>query len=459
MKNKKLHTLIFFFGIFFGSITVSNSQEKQQDSLAIAKQEINQDNLGNIKDNFQEYFFQGLTQRGIENYEKAISALKKAQEIQPKNVAVFYELGKNYKALEQYSKAEENLYKALSEKEENVDILTELYDVFYLTQNYDKAIEIAKKLTPFNMDYYEDLANLYVRTQDYQKALEALDYINAKEGQSDYRDALREKIFSENPDKMLEENFLLAQLAEAPSVINNYLVLMHFYAKQNKLEKMYKIAEKLLNKYPEAKEAHYALYKKYLAEYKDNEAVASMKTVLESDLSMTMKKEVVKDFVQLVNQQPKYEQDLIESLDKQLANGESNADLAQFYKGRDNHKAIQNLEKVVSENPNDFASAKDLMLLYLQEEMPSKSILLAEEYMATYPSQPILYLVSGVANNSLRNFKEAEDYLLMGLDFLIDNPQMESDFYRQLAIAYSGLGKTEEADKFQQKFETIKKTL
>ena len=456
MKFFRSHILLFSFAIFCGNHFYLQAQT---DSLAIAKQEINQDNLGNVTDKFQEYFFEALSQRGIENYEKAISALKKCQEIQPENIAVFYELGKNYKALEEFDKAEKNLYKALSDKEGNIDILTELYDVFYLTQNYQKAIEIATKLSDYNIDYYEDLANLYVRIEDYKNALKALDYIDAQEGESDYRDALRGKIFAENPNKSLEETYLLDQLAANSSSKHNYLALMYFYATQNKLEKTYQIAEQLLEKYPDAKEAHYALYKKYLAEYKDDEAVNSMKTVLESDLSLTMKKEVVKDFVQLVNQQPKYEKDLMESLDKQLVNGENNADLAEFYKGRDNSKAIQNLEKVVKQNPNDFASAKDLMLLYLQEKMPSKSILLAEEYMATYPSQPILYLVTGVANNTLTNFDKAEENLLMGLDFLIENPQMESDFYQQLSIAYQGLGKPKEAEKFQQKFEQLKKTL
>ena len=149
MKFFRSHILFFSFVIYFGS---NFCAQAQTDSLAIAKQEINQDNLGNVTDKFQEYFFQALSQRGIENYEKAISALKKCAEIQPDNVAVFYELGKNYKALEEFDLAEKNLNKALSEKKGNIDILTELYDVYYLTQNYTKAIEVATKLSKYNID-------------------------------------------------------------------------------------------------------------------------------------------------------------------------------------------------------------------------------------------------------------------------------------------------------------------
>ena len=133
--------------------------------------------------------------------------------------------------------------------------------------------------------------------------------------------------------------------------------------------------------------------------------------------------------------------------------------MASFYLGKDNKKAILNLQAALKENPTDFATAKDLMLLYVEEKMPSKAILLAEEFMATYPSQPILYLVTGVANNTLENFNEAEENLLMGLDYLIDNPKMESDFYQQLSIAYQALGNDKEAKRFQQKFENIQKTL
>lgn len=460
MKNIQLHILFIFFGVFFGNSSVSIAQEKQQDSLAIAKQEVNQDNLGNVTDKFQEYFFQALAQRGIENYEKAVTALLQCEELKPNNSAVFYELGKNYKDLEEYTKAEDYLYKALDEKQGNQDILTELYDVYYLTQNYPEAIKIAKQLSKFNIDYYEDIANLYVRTQQYSEALKALDYIDSREGKSEYRDALRAKIFSETEDASLEENYLKEELAKYPNDTDSYLALMYFYAKQNQLEKTYQVAEQLLEVYPNAQEAHYALYKKYLANYEDDKAVNSMKTVLKGDLNETMKKEVVKDFMQLVKEKPKYEQDLMQTLDSELGeDGETNKQMASFYVGKDNKKAILRLQAALQENPTDFTTAKDLMLLYIEEKMPSKAILLAEEFMATYPSQPILYLVTGVANNTLENFNKAEENLSMGLDYLIDNPKMESDFYQQLSIAYQGLGNDKEAKKFQQKFENIQKTL
>lgn len=457
MVNKNLHSLFLFFGFFFGTVAGSIAQNNNTDSLAIAKQEVNRDNLGNVNDVFQENFFQALAQRGIENYDKAVLALQKCQDLQPSNSAVLFELGKNYKSLEEFTNAEKYLLKALSNKKENKDILTELYDVYYLTQNYPKAIEIAAKLSKYNIDYYEDLANLYVRTQNYNKALQALDYIDAEDGQSDYRDALRAKIFNENPDKSLEEEYLENKLTQAPTEIDSYLALIYFYANQQESKKMYQVTEDLLKVYPNSKEAHYSLYKKYLAENNTEAAVNSIQIVLESDINTSLKKEVISDFVQLVNKNPAYEEQLIKTLDKQLEKGKNNSELANFYKGKDNTKAIANLEAVLKEKPTDFTAAKDLMLLYLDEKQPQKTIDLAEEFMAIYPSQPLIYLVTGVAENTLENYKEAEEMLLMGLDFLIDNPQMESDFYKQLSVAYQGLGNASEAEKFIKKLDQLKK--
>ncbi|NJW54991.1 hypothetical protein HC175_18945, partial [Salinimicrobium sp. CDJ15-91] len=45
--------------------------------------EMAQDDLGNVTDAFQEHFFEGLKQKAIENYDKAIDALVQALALKP----------------------------------------------------------------------------------------------------------------------------------------------------------------------------------------------------------------------------------------------------------------------------------------------------------------------------------------------------------------------------------------
>ncbi len=73
-----------------------------------------------------------------------------------------------------------------------------------------------------------------------------------------------------------------------------------------------------------------------------------------------------------------------------------------------------------------------------------------------YPAQPILYQLNGYALNKLKKYNEAIDVLTIGIDFVIDNKEMELNFYNQLIISYEGLNNTKEALKFKQKAAKLK---
>ena len=73
-------------------------------SRSLAQQ--NPEDIALDENKSEDYFFEALTQRGIENYDKAIIALQKALEIEPKNAAFLFELGKNKLAAKNYIAAE-----------------------------------------------------------------------------------------------------------------------------------------------------------------------------------------------------------------------------------------------------------------------------------------------------------------------------------------------------------------
>ncbi len=443
--------------LFAGSKSFLFAQE--QDSLAIAKNEVSKDDLGNVTDKFQTYFFEALKQKAIENYEKAISALEKCQNLRPDEPVVWFELGKNYKALEDYTQAANYLTRTLKAKPSDQQVLVELFDVYFQTQNYTEAIQIAKKLSSFDVNYYEDLANLYLLTKDYKNALEALDVIDKKQGPSEYRENLRRKIYVESDDEKGQIAYLENKIETDPDNKQNYLNLIYFYSQTGNVKQAYQVAQKLQQIHPEAAEAHLALYKIYTEEDKLEEAVNSMEIVLNSEtISADIKQKVVKDFMVFVQKNPQFEGQLVNVLGEELNYGEqSNKQLAEYYIGKDNTKAIQYFEKALQENSSDFESIKKLLLLQIQEQKYKDALALSERTLAVYPTQPIIYLLQGVSFNNTEQYKKAEESLLTGLDFLIENPQMEADFYQQLIIALKALQKTEALKKYQQKAESLKK--
>ena len=59
--------------------------------------------------------------------------------------------------------------------------------------------------------------------------------------------------------------------------------------------------------------------------------------------------------------------------------------------------------------------------------------------------------MNGKALNLQKSYKKALESLQNGIDFVIDDATMEASFYKQMAAAYQGLGKTKEAEKFRKK--------
>jgi predicted Zn-dependent protease len=77
-----------------------------------------------------------------------------------------------------------------------------------------------------------------------------------------------------------------------------------------------------------------------------------------------------------------------------------------------------------------------VLLLQIDLDMNQKAIQKSNETLELFPAQPILYLINGVAYNKMKQAKKAIQNLETGLDYLVDDPKMATDFYTQLSLAY-----------------------
>ena len=106
---------------------------------------------------------------------------------------------------------------------------------------------------------------------------------------------------------------------------------------------------------------------------------------------------------------------------------------------------------------NDYKSLK----LVLERELKIKDYLQllqdSQEGLDLYPAQPFIYLMNGVALNSLRKYKDAVLILGTGLDFVVDNPNLEGDFMEQLSLSYKGMGENKKATEYYNKAVDLRK--
>lgn len=439
--------LLVFCGI---GNTISFSQEIEP------RQDINVDDLGDVSDEFQENFFEALKQKAITNYDKAIAALDKCVKIDPKPNFLYSELGKNYLELKVFGKAEENFKKVLEAKPKDKYVLELLYEVYFQQRKYKESVEIVEQLVEYDAMFKEQLANLYFLEKRYDDALSVLDQVTEEYGLDAYRDQLRKRIASKitNPDSRIA--ILEKRIKDKPKVEQNYLNLIYLYSQNNQNDKAYETAKMLLKKNPKSELVHLALYKFYLEDNKVEDAIKSMKIALQSTkIDTESKYKVVNDFLPFLNKNPKYEAQLTEVVSL-LSGGQNNykvfTELGHFYYKKDQkEQALNFYERGIKSNSSDFGLLKRILLLQLDLKRYEKAEIGSQLALEMYPAQPIFYLVNGVSLINLDKAQEALDILSVGIDYVIDDQKMESDFYKQMGMAHQKLGDTTKASEYQQK--------
>ncbi|MBT8271947.1 MAG: tetratricopeptide repeat protein [Flavobacteriaceae bacterium] len=398
------------------------------------------DDLGNIEDKFQEFFFEALKQKGIENYDRAIIALQKCLNLDDSEAVVHFEMGKNYVQLKNYGAAEGALKKALALDPDNEWYLDELYGVYVEMKDFDRAIETVQQLVEYHPDYKEDLANLYYRGGQFKKALELLDELDDSYGVTKSREELRHEIYNATGSDQERIDYLEKRIIDNPDNEYNYLNLIYRYSAAGNETKALETAEKLRDRQPDSQLVHLALYKFYLDDGKEAEAIESMKIVLKSPaIKPEAKARVLNDFVKFVQANPKYEAELLEVTTAVVddKSGKSDAEMAQYYLQNDNKdRALEFFKKALGKDPGNFDLLKNMLLLLLDVSAFEEAAAKSKESLDSYPSQPVLYLINGVALNFLKRPKEAISVLEIGVDYIIDDPVMTSDFYKQLSLAY-----------------------
>ncbi len=432
------------------------SQEKSNDTLQDPM-----DPLGQVTDAFQENFFEALKQKAIENYELALLALNKAEKTAKSDenkAVVYFEMGKNHAALKQYDQAEKSYKQALRTEGDRLDILERLYDLYYQQKDYEKSIPLVQKLIPFDEDYKEDLANLYSLTKQYDKALQQLDELDQLWGESDIRNALRSQIYRATGDTQGAIDNLEQKIDGNPKNEREYLNLIFLYSEQGNKEKAFQTAKKLLSESPNSQLVHLALYKFYLDEGNASEAIKSMDIVFASEeVDKETKYRVLGDFIQYVNGHPQYEDQLTAIVSGFSAeNPKIYEKLGDYYATKHRkQEALEAYEKGIALDPDNFKLLKNTLLYQIDFKKYEAAAALSSKGLEIFPAQALLYLLNGVARNGLGQSDAAIESLEMGLDFILDDPRMERDFYTQLSLAHSAKGNEQKAKMYSEKAAAI----
>lgn len=108
------------------------------------------------------------------------------------------------------------------------------------------------------------------------------------------------------------------------------------------------------------------------------------------------------------------------------------------------------------EKEKSFTSLK-LLLTELSVNNSTNLLKYTEQGLSLFPAQPYVYLLNGLALNNKKDYEKALQSLQNGIDFVIDNTQIEARFYLEMARAYQGLNDIKKANSFKNKAAKISK--
>lgn len=310
--KKNFFIPVIIFGLLFLPQQVFSQEE---DSADISMEE--------VKDEFQQNFYEALKHKAIENYDKAINFLLECKSIDPASAVVDFELGKNYLLLKDYMNAETYLLSAVNKDSENIWFLDVVFSLYQSQKNYMEALKTAQKLASKDSKFKMYLVTVYVETSEYKKAMSVIEEMNNEFGRSTLRDSLAGRI-----TEVIEDTSKNKQGFES-----------------------------------------------------GNDPVTKINPV------------------DIIN-------DEIESLI----------------------------------NKSDF----------------NKLLSIADEALENYPAQARFYYAKGLALNKLGKHEEAIEILLMSIDYLIDDPELENNIYKELVLGYQATGNNEKTKEYQKR---IKKGL
>jgi tetratricopeptide (TPR) repeat protein len=435
---KKIIAFLFLFQISFG--------------------QINPEEVATAENEFETNFFDALKEKAIENYDKAIIALQKCLLKEPANPEIHYQLGINYLAQKKYIEAENAFQKAVDLEPKQRWYWNGLYDVHYQTKAYEKAIVIVEKLVTFDANMKEDLASLYMNTQQYDKARIVINEIESKGTLSKAMESYQMQIQSMQKGTKPNVNDLIEAIKNNPKVEQNYIDLIYQYSSANQENKAFEMALLLEKELPNSDLVHVSLVKFYIQANDISKATVSYKRVVKSSkIDLKIKQRVLNEYLIFATKNPQ----LLTEIDNTLTYFDNTVgmdvhkELGKFFYNKNNFDLAQKYMEQAKEN--DIETIDLLLNIYDFNKEFEKMAKKSEAYIDLFPTKANLYYYAGKGNNNLKNYNKAKDFLEMGIDYVIDDPNLEAGFCKQFIICADGLSDIKMKQTYQKRLAVISK--
>ncbi len=406
---------------------------------------------------FDYYFFEAERYKTIERKDLALQVYLECYKIDDTNPTVAFEIGRLYLEMSDANNAKRFLNAAYVLDPKNKWIALEYANFCIKIGDYETASAIYENLVAKNAEnvaYKFELAQLYYNQQQFEKCIKTLNEVEAITGINEELSQQKKEMYlllddEENAQKELEK-----LVAAFPANIEYLGILAQFYTANERTEEAIKTYEKMLTMDPNDPRAHLDLANIYKRQKKFDDSYQHVKIALASpDLDVDNKIQVLLSFFQLSEKDTamrKMGYDLLEISIKATPKEPKLYAMLGDFQLRDNKlaEARNSFRKATRLGANQIQLWSQLLLLDARLNLNDSLAADGEVCIELYPSQPLGYLMAGSGYLQLDEFAKAASFFEAGLDFVLDNPELEEQFYISLADTYNRMKEHQKSDSY-----------
>ncbi|RLD45563.1 MAG: hypothetical protein DRI89_00655 [Bacteroidetes bacterium] len=438
MKKILIIFLVLFFGIVISGMAQKRSSKKKQ-----AEKELTE------KEHFAQadLFMKAMSEKSLNNLEKANELLGKALEINAKDAATHYEKAKILQALGRKDQALEHASLAIT-----FDDTNKWYKVLYANlsksnEAYETYVAVYEELVveyPGDLNFLNELAFAYYYTGDYKNAIITFDKIEEIVGVNEGLTTQKVQLYSRTsqPEKAVQEYENLIE--SNPDEPRYYALLAEFCTKNNMEDKAIWAYEKIVELNPDDPYVHISLAEFYKNKGNDQKAFEELKMgMANKKLGLKTKINILFGYYsgQLTDEQRKQALELSEILKQTHPDdilGESFY-ATMLYENKEYEGARTIFREILNEDTGNYPFWEQLLFcdLYLEDNVQLTKD--SEDAIDLFPSYPLPYFFAGIGNFQLKDFVKAQAFLESGKEFVVNNNALLEQFYSTLGDTYNEL--------------------
>lgn len=400
----------------------------------------------NTREQFKNFFHEAMTQKMLGHFDLAIANFEQCLVLEPNNAAVHFALSELYRDAGNVFKAIDHGNKAHAADQTNKWYVVNLAQLHYTTGAYSNSLPYFDLAIDENETdsvlLYQYLDALTLSGEN-EKAIALIDQIESNgRGGSNLAVVQYEMYVAmgqpENGFASLDK-----WLANNPTDLEFRKTLGVYYLSLEQYARVESLSDEMIRINAQAGEGYFLKADVLLRQKRTAEAFEFYRQGFEKkDVTMDRKLEILWGLSEVPFKPSNPDRKVAEAgLEKlyALTYNESlrNETLHTYYgafllKQGKITEALKQYKIVCDLNGTDFTFWSNLLNLETQVLAYSDLYVDAQKAIELFPSQPVFYLHAGVGGYETGQYVQAEEFLFLGKDLIVNNPELLARFYTHL---------------------------